>query len=229
MQTTNIIEIASCIFKYPQSQRIILDINPFHVRSGGHLFLHGKSGSGKTTFLNILCGITEPLKSDIKILETNFSNLSPSQKDRFRADNYGTIFQQFNLLPYLSVKENIALACGFSKQKAYHVSDMEEEIERLMIALDLTSTLLNKQAMHLSVGEQQRVAVARALIGAPKIIIADEPTSALDSDAKESFMKLLFTQIEAQDSTLLFVSHDKGLSSYFQADYDFSQFNRALS
>ena len=228
MQTDNIIEIASCIFKYAQSEKIILDINPLHVRSGGHLFLHGKSGSGKTTFLNILCGITEPQKSEIKILGTNFSKLTPSQKDKFRADNYGTIFQQFNLLPYLSVKENIALSCGFSKQKAYHISDMESEIERLMQALDLSSSLVNKQAMHLSVGEQQRVAVARALIGKPRLIIADEPTSALDSDAKESFMKLLFTQIETQGSTLLFVSHDKELASYFKMDYDFTRFNRAL-
>ena len=106
---------------------------------------------------------------------------------------------------------------------------MEDEIERLMYALDLSSALLNKQAMHLSVGEQQRVAVARALIGSPRLIIADEPTSALDSDAKESFMKLLFAQIEAQGSTLLFVSHDKGLASYFEMDYDFTRFNRALS
>lgn len=228
MQTENIIKIASCVFRYPQNDKVILDINPLHVRDGGHLFLHGKSGSGKTTFLNILCGIVEPQKSDIKILGTDFSSLTPSQKDRFRADNYGTIFQQFNLLPYLSVKENIALSCGFSKQKALHVSDLEEEIQRLMQALNLSSRLLNKQAMHLSVGEQQRVAVARALIGSPRIIIADEPTSALDSDAKESFMELLFTQIEAQGSTLLFVSHDKGLASYFESEYDFSTFNRAL-
>lgn len=200
---------------------------PLHVRKGEHIFLHGKSGSGKTTFLNILCGIIEPDISDIKILHTDFSKLSSSHKDRFRADNYGTVFQQFNLLPYLSVKENIALSCGFSKQKSSHVSDMESEIERLLKELDLSPALLNTPAMNLSVGEQQRVAVARALIGAPKIIIADEPTSALDSDAKERFMKLLFKQVEAQNATLLFVSHDRSLSSYFGTHYDFTEINKA--
>lgn len=227
MQSNNIIDISSCVFKYPQNNKNTLNMTPLHVRKGEHLFLHGKSGSGKTTFLNILCGIIEPDISDIKILQTDFSKLSPSLKDRFRADNYGTIFQQFNLLPYLNVKENIALSCGFSKQKSYHVSDLESEIERLLKALDLSPALLNTPAMNLSVGEQQRVAVARALIGAPKIIIADEPTSALDSDTKERFMKLLFAQVEAQDATLIFVSHDRSLSSYFGTHYDFTDINRA--
>ena len=228
MQSNNIIEISSCSFKYPQNENNTLDLAPLHVRSGEHIFLHGKSGSGKTTFLNILCGIIEPANSDIKILHTDFSRLSASQKDRFRADNYGTIFQQFNLLPYLSVKENISLACGFSRQKSLHVSDMDQEIKRLLDALDLSPALLHTPAMNLSVGEQQRVAVARALIGSPKIIIADEPTSALDSDTKERFMELLFAQVKAQNSTLIFVSHDRSLSSYFETHYDFADINKAV-
>ncbi len=105
---------------------------------------------------------------------------------------------------------------------------MDGEIKRLLEALDLSSTLYDTPAMNLSVGEQQRVAVARALIGSPKIIIADEPTSALDSDTKERFMKLLFAQVEAQNSTLIFVSHDKSLSSYFGTHYDFADMNKAL-
>ncbi|WP_345991283.1 ATP-binding cassette domain-containing protein [Sulfurimonas sp. HSL-1716] len=224
----NIIEIASCVFKYPQNEKNTLDIMPLHIKSGEHIFIHGQSGSGKTTFLNVLCGIIEPDHSDIKILQTDFSKLKASQKDRFRADNYGTVFQQFNLMPYLNVKQNIALSCGFSKQKNLHVKDLDGEIKRLLDALNLSSALLNTPAMNLSVGEQQRVAVARALIGNPKIIIADEPTSALDSSSKEKFMELLFAQVEAQGSTLLFVSHDRSLSSYFKTHYDFSHINRAL-
>lgn len=224
----NIIEITSCEFTYPKNKQKTLDINSLHVKSGEHIFLHGKSGSGKTTFLNVLCGIIEPDKSDINILGTDFSKLTTAQKDTFRADNYGTIFQQFNLLPYLSVKENISLACGFSKQKSLQVKDMDEEIKRLLDSLDLNPKYLHSPAMNLSVGEQQRVAVARALIGAPKLIIADEPTSALDNDTKERFMKLLFAQVEAQNSTLLFVSHDKTLSSHFETHYDFAQMNGAV-
>lgn len=188
-------------------------------------FLHGKSGSGKSTFLNLLCGILEPTTGEIEILGTKLGSLSNSVKDRFRADNYGTIFQQFNLLPYLNVEENISLACKFSEVKTSHVKNMKEEIESLLDALEL-SVDLSTPAMNLSVGEQQRVAVARALIGKPKIIIADEPTSALDSDTKESFMKLLFKQVESQNSTLIFVSHDKSLSSNFNTVYDFSDINK---
>ncbi len=225
----NIIEINSCHFSYPNTDTPILDLAPLHVRENEHIFLHGKSGSGKSTFLNILCGVLEPQKSDISILQTDITQLSASQKDRFRADNFGIIFQQFNLLPYLSVSQNIVLPCAFSKQKALHVSVQESEILKLMDALELPAHLLHKQAMHLSVGEQQRVALARALIGSPRIIIADEPTSALDDESKQSFMRHLFSQTKAQNSTLIFVSHDKTLATHFDKVYDFGSLNRVLS
>ncbi|MCD6433411.1 MAG: ATP-binding cassette domain-containing protein [Sulfurimonas sp.] len=224
----NIIEIDSVIFRYSDDEKNILDIESLCVKEGEHLFLHGKSGSGKTTFLNMLCGIIEPNSGEIKIVTEDITKLSASQKDRFRSDNYGTIFQQFNLLPYLSVEQNIALACQFSKQKSLNVKNVKEEIRNLLDALDLPLDLLAKSAMTLSVGQQQRVAVARALIGQPKIIIADEPTSALDSDTKDRFMELLFKQLKVQNSTLVFVSHDKTLSSHFSKVYDFSEINKAL-
>ena len=224
----NIIEIKSCTFNYPQSDTKILNINSLHVRESEHIFLHGKSGSGKSTFLNMLCGIIEPSTGTLNVLNQELTMLSQTKKDQFRADNYGTIFQQFNLLPYLSVKQNIALSCSFSKQKSLHVSDLDKEIRRILSALDLSASVLNTQAMHLSVGQQQRVAVARALIGAPKIIIADEPTSALDQESKEKFMELLFTQVDLQNSTLIFVSHDSSLSSYFSTIYNFEDLNKGL-
>lgn len=229
------IEINACHFTYPNASAPTLDLAPLHVRPNEHIFLHGKSGSGKSTFLNILCGVLEPQKSAIQILQTDMAQLSPSQKDRFRADNFGIIFQQFNLLAYLSVYDNIALAYAFSRQKALHGSnilhkcDVKSEIKRVTSALELPANLLHKQAMHLSVGEQQRVALARALIGSPRIILADEPTSALDDETKENFMRHLFSQIKAQNSTLIFVSHDKTLASYFDKVYDFSALNGALS
>lgn len=148
------------------------------------------------------------------------------QKDKFRADNYGIVFQELNLLPYLSVEKNISLASEFSKEKANNIKDIGHEIDLLLNALEFPHSKKNIKAMELSVGEQQRVAVARALLGKPKIIIADEPTSALDSDAKEKFMNLLFTQVEAQNSTLVFVSHDEELARYFDLVYDFDEINK---
>ncbi|MDO8454822.1 MAG: ABC transporter ATP-binding protein [Sulfurimonas sp.] len=215
------IDISTCRFKY--ENETILDIDSLHIKEGEHIFLHGKSGSAKSTFLNLLCGVLEPTFGDIEVLGTKFSSLNGLQKDRFRADNYGIIFQQFNLLPYLSVEENISLACGFSKSK----SATKEEIENLLDALQL-SVDLKTPAMKLSVGQQQRVAAARALIGKPKIILADEPTSALDSQTKESFMRVLFNQVEVQNATLIFVSHDKSLASNFNTVYDFAKLNKAF-
>jgi putative ABC transport system ATP-binding protein len=217
------INISNCQFSYDKD--IVVDIDSLNIKECEHVFLHGKSGSGKSTFLNLLCGILEPSKGTIKVLGVPFSSLSRSGKDEFRADNFGTIFQQFNLLPYLSVEKNISLACEFSKVKTYNVKNIDEEIRSLLDALELKVDLTTP-AMNLSVGEQQRVAVARALIGRPKIIIADEPTSALDSDSKKSFMKLLFKQVESQNSTLVFVSHDKSLADNFDAVYDFSEISR---
>ncbi len=215
------IHISTCQFQY--DKKSVLDIDSLHIKEGEHIFLHGKSGSAKSTFLNLLCGILEPTHGDIEVFGTKLSSLSLSQKDKFRADNFGVIFQQFNLLPYLSVEENILLACGFTKSKKIS----KEEIKILLDALEL-SVDCKTAAMKLSVGQQQRVAVARALINRPKIILADEPTSALDSDAKERFMKLLFTQASACGATLIFVSHDKSLASHFDTVYDFATLNRAF-
>ncbi len=215
------INISTCRFGY--EKETILDIESLHIKEGEHIFLHGKSGSAKSTFLNLLCAVLEPTCGDIEVFGTKLSSLSTSVKDRFRADNYGIIFQQFNLLPYLSVEENISLACGFSKSKRA----TKEEIESLLDALQL-SVDLKTPAMKLSVGQQQRVAAARALIGKPKIILADEPTSALDGDTKESFMRVLFNQVEAQNATLIFVSHDKSLASGFNTVYDFAKLNRVF-
>jgi len=221
----NIIDINSCIFKYPHAITNTINIEKLTIKEGEHVFLRGRSGSGKSTLLNLLTGVIEPQKGTIEILDTDITKLSVSQKDRFRGDNFGIIFQQLNLLPYLSVGENISLACGFSREKLSNIKDIKQEIDFLLDTLQIPHAMKEKMAMNLSVGEQQRVAVARALIGKPKIIIADEPTSALDNEVKEKFMQLLFKQVDAQDSTLVFVSHDKELSSYFDSVYDFDDIN----
>lgn len=219
-----IINIKNCKFSYNSSQ--IIDIKALSVNEGEHIFLKGKSGSGKTTFLNLLCGVLSPQSGLVEVLDVDISKLKPSKKDSFRADNYGVVFQHFNLLPYLSVYENITLPLRFSTKKRLCVADEEKTVDALLTSLGLTKDKKYKQAMELSIGEQQRVALARAIIGSPKIIVADEPTSALDEDTKESFMKLLFEQLKKNNSTLIFVSHDDKLAHYFDVVYDFCEINR---
>nr|WP_321265437.1 ATP-binding cassette domain-containing protein [uncultured Sulfurimonas sp.] len=221
----SIINIKSCNFKYPNSDKNIINIKSLSIKSGVHIFLRGKSGSGKSTFLNLLTGIIEPQSGCIEVLGVDITSLSAKEKDRFRGDNYGIVFQQFNLLPYLNVEENLSLVAKFSKQKSQNIKNLTKEIDTLLDAVEIPRQMKSKKAMELSVGEQQRVALARALLGKANIIIADEPTSALDNDTKHKFMKLLFKQVQAQKSTLIFVSHDSELTSYFEKVYDFDEIN----
>ncbi|MFT7004727.1 MAG: putative ABC transport system ATP-binding protein [Sulfurimonas sp.] len=223
----NIININSCNFKYPNSKDNIIHIDSLSIKSGEHIFLRGKSGIGKSTFLNLLTGVLEPQSGNIEVLGVDLTTLNARQKDRFRGDNFGIVFQQFNLLPYLSVEENLSLVSKFSKQKSQNIQDLTKEIDAILEAVEIPNEMKYKKAMQLSVGEQQRVSLARALLGKPKIIIADEPTSALDKETKEKFMKLLFKQVEAQKSTLIFVSHDIELTPYFKSVYDFNEINRS--
>ena len=148
------INISTCQFKY--DKKIVVDISSLEIKDGEHLFLYGKSGSGKSTFLNLLCGILTPNAGDIEVLGTKMKSLSATQKDTFRADNFGAIFQEFNLLPYLSVEKNIALSCEFSKVKSQNVRNIKQEIKELLEALELDVDP-STQAMKLSVGQQQRV------------------------------------------------------------------------
>ena len=221
----NIININSCNFKYSNNDDNTIDISELSIKSGEHIFLRGKSGSGKSTFLNLLTGVIEPQNGKIEVLGVDITTLSAKQKDIFRGDNYGIVFQQFNLLPYLSVEENLFLVSRFSKQKSKNIKNLTKEIDALLEAFEIPNEMKGKKVMELSVGQQQRVALARALLGKPKIIIADEPTSALDDGTKEKFMELLFKQLKLQNSTLIFVSHDSKLSSYFEKVYDFSDIN----
>ena len=227
MPVRPIIEVRSCRFRYEDASDDTVHIDDLALQPSQHLFIKGRSGSGKSTFLNLLCGVLTPEEGIINVLNAPFSSRSNAEKDRIRADHYGIIFQQFNLLAHLSVKENIALGCSFSERKKARVSDMDAAVKALLEKLDLPLSLLSKPAMSLSVGQQQRVAVARALIGKPEIIIADEPTSALDPETREDFMRLLFEQVDAQQSTLIFVSHDASLAARFPQVVSFEKLNQA--
>ena len=161
------------------------------------------------------------------MLERDLSDTSSMSRDRFRADHMGVIFQQFNLLPYLSVTENVTLPCHFSARRKQRAGNMQDAAKALLDHLQLDESLRRSLVTELSVGQQQRVAVARALIGQPEIIIADEPTSALDTTTRDRFIDLLFAQAEVQQSTILFVSHDPYIADAFPRVIELHEINRA--
>jgi putative ABC transport system ATP-binding protein len=225
--TKSIIHLQDVRFRWPEQDCDLLYIPELVVNQGKHLFIQGPSGSGKTTLLNLLIGINLPTSGSVTVLETPLERLSNSQRDLFRADHLGVIFQQFNLLPYLSLLENVQLPCGFSRRKKAIAGNTEATALRLLAHLNITDSLLDQPVSKLSVGQQQRTAVARALIGSPEIVIADEPTSALDSDNRDRFLELLFRETEDQGSTLIFVSHDQHIASKFEHVIDLTQINLA--
>lgn len=214
------IEVNNLQFSYSKESPPVIDIKEWQVPQGEHVFLSGPSGSGKSTLLNLLCGTLTPTQGDITLLSQPFSSLSNRQRDKFRARNIGVVFQQFNLIPYLSVAQNINAAVYFARSKISKTTG-DDTLLHLLDKLQLPSQVLHAKADALSIGQQQRVAIARALINDPQLLIVDEPTSALDSDARDSFMSLL--KDVAAESTMIFVSHDKAMESYFDRHCSMSE------
>ncbi len=226
-----LIELADLGFAWP-GQPELLDIPAFQLQAGETLFLKGPSGSGKTTLLGLLGGVQKPLRGSVRVLGQELTELSFAARDRFRVEHTGYIFQQFNLLPFLSVRENVELPCRFSKRRAARAcqrhGSVSEAASQLLSHLGLTDpALLSRRAERLSIGQQQRVAAARALIGQPELVIADEPTSALDADSREAFIRLLFAECRAAGASLLFVSHDQSLAPLFDRSLSLGDLNRA--
>jgi putative ABC transport system ATP-binding protein len=226
-----IIRLARLRFAWPRQQVPLLDIASLDVARGERLFMRGASGSGKSTLLGLIAGVIAPQSGLIEVLGRSLDTISAAARDRFRADHFGIIFQQFNLIPYLSVIENVTLPCQFSetrRRKAISRSgNIDDEALRLLEHLDMAeSAVVHKPVTELSVGQQQRVAAARALIGSPEILIADEPTSSMDADRRSAFIELLFRECEEAGSTLLFVSHDQALQEPFDRAIEFERLNR---
>lgn len=227
-----VIELSDVRFAWNAAAPDVVDIDRLRIDRGERVFLRGPSGSGKSSLLSLLAGVLVPRQGTIRVLGTETASMSGAERDRFRADHIGFVFQLFNLIPYLSVVENVCLPCGFSarrRERAILASgSVEAEAVRLLGHLDMAdAALLNRAATALSVGQQQRVAAARALIGAPELVIADEPTSSLDEDRRAAFLDLLFSECAQSESTLVFVSHDAALGSRFDRVVAFNELNRA--
>jgi putative ABC transport system ATP-binding protein len=223
--TAPAISLRDLRFRWPRAAADTVAIDALDIAAGSAVFLHGPSGCGKSTLLGLLAGVLQAQQGCVSVLGTDWARLGASRRDAARADHVGYIFQQFNLLPYLSVLDNVRLPCRFSALRARRAPD--GAAQHLLQRVELPEALWTKPAAELSVGQQQRVAAARALIGVPEIVIADEPTSALDAALRDGFMALLLGATRDSGSTLVFVSHDERLAERFDSRLSLPAINRA--
>lgn len=226
------VEVDGIRFAWKPGQRDVVDIECLQVSAGERVFIEGPSGSGKSTLFSLLGGVVSPREGTVRILQTNLSRMPAHRRDLFRADHIGFVFQMFNLVPYLSMLDNVTLPCRFSllrrKRVRSRAESPEAEARRLLDRLGLDQHELHgRPVTDLSIGQQQRVAIARALIGAPELIMADEPTSSLDEGTRERFLEVLTAQCDEMGASLLFASHDMRLSSMFDRRVSLIELNRA--
>lgn len=221
------IEIENLEFAWPGSS-FRLAIESLTIALGEKLAVIGPSGSGKTTLLNLLAGIETANQGSVSVLDTELKMLSDPERRDFRSSNIGFVFQQFELLEYLNVKENIELPFLINQNLAAEKSRLadDETISQLAAAMGIADKLL-RYPRKLSQGEKQRVAICRALVTQPKLILADEPTGNLDPSNKHRTLELLFEQAERNGQTLIVVTHDMSIVDGFDRTIDFSQYHAA--
>jgi len=214
------IAISAMAFSWDNGRNPVLNIERLQIKRSERVFIEGPSGSGKSTLLSLIAGVMIPQNGSVTVIGSQLNAISGVARDRFRADHIGFIYQLFNLIPFLTVVENVTLPCRFSRLRwsraTARAGSTEAEAIELLSKLGMGDpSLVQTPVTDLSVGQQQRVAAARALIGSPDILIADEPTSSLDSDHREAFIELLFKECDREQTTLVHVSHDRALEPLF--------------
>jgi putative ABC transport system ATP-binding protein len=221
------VSIEDAVFSYERG-KTVLRVPALEIVRGERVFIYGPSGSGKTTLLGLMAGVLRADAGAVRVLGNNLTDLSNRQRDALRAAHIGYIFQLFNLIPYLTVEENITLPCRLSRERRARLGavPLADAAAALAESLEIGARLRDR-VTDLSVGQQQRVAAARALIGAPGLVIADEPTSSLDADRRERFIELLFDRCRAAAATLVFVSHDRQLEQMFDRSLSLPSLNAA--
>ncbi len=226
MEIYEAIHLQNVVFGYDRRSPV-LHVEELVVQTGKRVFLYGPSGSGKTTLLGLITGILQPQMGSCKVLGQEMTKMSMSARDQLRGSEIGYIFQGLNLIPYLTVRQNVALPCHIHARRRKNIvaPTVAEEVERLIQRLEL-DTHLDRGVKKLSTGQQQRVAIARAIIGKPRLVIADEPTSSLDTDRQQAFLELLFEVCDEAKATLVFVSHDRSLMTRFDEQIALSEVSR---
>ena len=220
------IELTHVRYSYPDTpDKLVLAINHWTVAAGEQIFVHGPSGGGKSTLLNLLSGILQADTGEVSVLGQRLDTINSRQRDRFRADHIGYIFQQFNLIPYLDAIDNIQLAHQFASEKT--LSSLDADIKSLLSSFYIDPPDWHKPVAKLSIGQQQRIAIARAMINKPELLIADEPTSSLDQSNRDNFMSELMAMTAKYNTTLIFVSHDLSLANHFNRVDALTEINSA--
>jgi putative ABC transport system ATP-binding protein len=226
LEPSEAIHLQNVVFGYDR-RNPVLHVDELVVKAGKRVFLYGPSGSGKTTLLGLITGILQPQSGSCKVLGQEMTRLSMSARDQLRGSEIGYIFQSLNLIPYLTVQQNVALPCQIHARRRKNIvaSSVHEEVVRLIQRLELDPHL-DRGVKKLSAGQQQRVAIARAIIGKPSLVIADEPTSSLDTDRQQAFLELLFEVCDEAKATLVFVSHDRSIMARFDERIALSEVSR---
>lgn len=220
------IEVHQLKYRRQAGGPLILDIPQWSVNRGERVFLYGESGAGKSTMLHLLAGILQPESGQIRVKGQDIAQLPTGQRDRFRAQHIGVVFQQFNLIPYLSALDNVLLAARFASKAD---SGLRERAKGMLEAVNIAPDTATRPARQLSIGQQQRVAIVRSLINAPDILLMDEPTSALDAKNRDAFVSMLLALLDHRPVALVFVSHDRALGRYFRHQVDVAALNLAES
>ncbi|MCH6255079.1 ABC transporter ATP-binding protein [Puniceicoccaceae bacterium K14] len=198
----------------------VLTVDSFSLEAGQQIAVKGPSGCGKTTFLHLIAGIATATSGTIRIGDSELTDLSEAERDQFRAKNIGYVFQSFHLMRDFTCLENVELGMSFG-------ATVDQEFARSLLVRVGLEDRLNYRASELSIGQQQRVAVARALANRPKLVLADEPTGSLDEVASRRVVSLLQQLCQENGATLLLVSHDRQVVDSFEEKIDFANLNKA--
>ena len=205
----------------------IIHVQSLHLEAGDTAVVHGPSGCGKSTLLGLVTGVLPMQRGEVWVAGEALHGLKPAAADALRRRHVGYVFQQFNLLPYLSAQDNMLLPWRLQDTQALSEPQARERMRVLCDAFGLSQSLWTQPAGNLSVGQQQRVAAIRALLLQPALLVADEPTSALDAANSRALMQVLVQQAKDSGSALLVVSHDAALLPLFDQSIAFDERMRA--